>query len=59
MGSGRGRYWAAGYAPYSPNQQYSPPAGNEETAQLREYVAELEGELQEAKKRLSDLEGNK
>ncbi len=61
MGFGRRAYWAAGYAPYGAYQPYSPPAptGSEEASQLREYISGLEAELNDAKKRLSELEGNK
>lgn len=57
MGFGRRAYWAEGYAP----QQYPPsaPSGSGETAQLREYISGLEEELNDAKKRLSELEGSK
>jgi hypothetical protein len=69
MGFGRRGYWAAAnYAPYAPNQEYAPsyappvpaaPARDEEVAALKEYVAGLEGELKEAKKRLLQLEAKK
>lgn len=60
MGFGRGRYWAAGY-PAGAYPQYSPPApsGEEEKAEAKAYIAELEAGLKEAKGRLSELEGKK
>ncbi len=61
-GMGRGRYWAMqNYAPYQQYTPYTPPAPtkDEEKAELKEYVMELEAELKEAKRRILELEGNK
>ncbi len=64
MGFGRGGY-AMQQGPYQQyNQQYTPyapsaPTKEEEKAEIKEYVMELEAELKEAKKRISELEGSK
>lgn len=64
MGFGRGGYWAAqgyGYTPYQQNTPYTPsaPSKEEEKTELKEYVAELEAELEEVKRRLSEIEGKR
>ena len=55
MGFGRGAYSTA------QNQYYGQPrvSQEQEKSELKEYVMELEAELKETKKRISELEGKK